>query len=111
MSTNLVLAYDGHDMQFRDAGWLNATSVSLRFGKEPKFWLRTAETAGYVCAVADRIFPEGDRRTRLHEIKELRAGNLNSAGAREKLAAFIHDTGLVAVKRGGMDNGAGSQKA
>jgi hypothetical protein len=106
MQTNLS-GNSGSEKQINEINWLSA---ALRLGKEPKFWLRTAETAAYIRSLADRIYPNPDRRTgfnkinglyegkmeaiadliepkgvrrtRLNEIKELHAGNMNSAGAR-----------------------------
>jgi hypothetical protein len=95
-------------MQFRDDGWFNATAAAAKFNKEPSSWLRLVETAGYVCALADILYPDPVRRTQLNEIKELHAGNMNSASARTQLAAFISSTGLVVGKRGGRDKGGGT---
>jgi hypothetical protein len=98
MSTELIVAYEGHDMQFRDDGWLNATSAALRFGKEAVDWLRQADVMEYVCAIADRQNPACGYLQHAKDINELYSGKTESPGSRAKLAAFIHHTGLVAVK-------------
>ena len=93
-------------MQFRDDGWLNATSVSLRFGKEVKDWLRQADVLEYICALADDLninscfLQDANVIKELHaalakrmgnflimrefnDFKDLHAGNLNSGFLRQ----------------------------
>jgi hypothetical protein len=51
MTKSFLLAYDGHQIQFRDDGWFNATTASSKFGKEPYEWLRLPDTLTYIHAL------------------------------------------------------------
>jgi hypothetical protein len=51
MTKSLFLAYDGHQIQFRDDGWFNATAAAAKFGKEPAQWLRLPDTIAYIQAL------------------------------------------------------------
>lgn len=51
MTKTLLMAYDGHSIQFRDDGWFNATTAAAKFGKEPYEWLRLPETLAYLQAL------------------------------------------------------------
>ena len=51
MTKSLSLAYDGHQIQFRDDGWFNATVAAAKFGKEPAQWLRLPDAITYIHAL------------------------------------------------------------
>jgi hypothetical protein len=51
MTKTLLMAYDGHSIQFRDDGWFNATTAAAKFGKDPYEWLRLPETLAYLHAL------------------------------------------------------------
>ena len=55
MTKSLSLAYDGHQIQFRDDGWFNATSAAERFGKRPNDWLSLDSTKEYVAILGDAL--------------------------------------------------------
>jgi hypothetical protein len=40
--------FDGHVMQFNDAGWFNATAAAEKFGKLPANWLSLPSTDSYI---------------------------------------------------------------
>lgn len=40
--------FDGHVMQFNDAGWFNATAAADKYGKRIDHWLATKETQSYI---------------------------------------------------------------
>ena len=40
--------FDGHAMQFNDAGWFNATAAAEKFGKLPANWLSLPSTDSYI---------------------------------------------------------------
>ncbi|WP_052189822.1 MULTISPECIES: KilA-N domain-containing protein [Xenorhabdus] len=44
MSNIIPLDYDGHPIRFNEEGWINATDVAAKFGKEPNDWLSKLET-------------------------------------------------------------------
>ena len=53
MTTKVIpFEYQGQTVQFNTDGWINATEVASRFGKEPHEWLRLPETVTYLEAMA-----------------------------------------------------------
>ena len=77
------MAYQGHDMQFRDDGWLNATSVALKFDKDPYHWLRQVDVLEYICALADDD-SNSSFLEEFNEINELYKGKSESPAAQAK---------------------------
>lgn len=47
--------FDGHVMQFNDAGWFNATAAAGKFGKRVDHWLANKETQEYIEQLNTRI--------------------------------------------------------
>lgn len=65
MNNVIPFHYQGQPVRFNSEGWINATDVAKRFGKEPHEWLRLPETKGYLEAMAKTgIFPELTRTAR-----------------------------------------------
>ena len=55
----IPFAYQGHAVRFDGDGWLHATAIAERFGKEPHEWLRLPDTASYLAAISKTgKFPE-----------------------------------------------------
>lgn len=51
--------YQGRAVRFDVDGWLHATEIAERFGKEPHEWLRLPDTASYLAAISKTgKFPE-----------------------------------------------------
>lgn len=51
--------YQGRVVRFDADGWLHATEIAHRFGKEPHEWLRLPDTASYLAAISKSgKFPE-----------------------------------------------------
>ena len=46
--------FDGHVMQFNDAGWFNATTAADKFGKDAYEWTRLPSTAEYLSALESK---------------------------------------------------------
>jgi hypothetical protein len=44
--------FDGHVMQFNDAGWFNATDAAKTFGKDVHEWTRLQSTSEYIMALS-----------------------------------------------------------
>lgn len=52
MSTQVIpLDYQGQQVRFDLAGWINATQAAERFGKLPNDWLRLPDTVAYLEAI------------------------------------------------------------
>jgi hypothetical protein len=47
------MTYDGHSIQFNDAGWFNATHAAEKFGKRPVDWLALDSTKEYIGVLMD----------------------------------------------------------
>lgn len=55
--TSIVVAeFDGHEMQFTQVGWFNATAAAAKFGKVPAKWLELPSTISYLKAF-ERKYP------------------------------------------------------
>lgn len=54
MKNMIPAAYNGHDIQFTEDGWFNATEVAASFGKETYEWLRLPETERYIAALCKK---------------------------------------------------------
>jgi hypothetical protein len=94
--------YQGLLVQFTGEGWINATVVAEKFGKEPFDWLRQRDTVEYVVALTDNdsgFLPE------LNEIKQLDGA---SASSRAKLLRLIKKTGFIKTKAGAPETGGGT---
>lgn len=51
--------YQGQAVRFDGDGWLHATAIAERFGKEPHEWLRLPDTVSYLAAISKTgKFPE-----------------------------------------------------
>ncbi|MFB8830265.1 KilA-N domain-containing protein [Azotobacter sp. CWF10] len=49
MSARIIpFEYQGQPVRFNDEGWLHATEIAARFGKEPAQWLRLPDTLRYL---------------------------------------------------------------
>ncbi|MGL4756201.1 MAG: KilA-N domain-containing protein [Aeromonadaceae bacterium] len=46
--------FDGHVMQFNDAGWFNATAAADKFGKDAYEWTRLPSTSEYISALESK---------------------------------------------------------
>jgi hypothetical protein len=88
--------YQGQPVHFSTEGWINATEIAKRFGREPTAWLRQRETVEYMCALAEAIGKSGSL-TELLKIKELDG---RKAASRAKFLRLAKQTGLVEAKAG-----------
>jgi hypothetical protein len=103
-----VVIYQDHPMQFRDDGWLNATSVALKFGKDPYHWLRQVDVLEYICALADDGNSISSFLEESNKINELYKGKSESPAAQAKRLRLAKQTKLVKTKQGGIDIGGGT---
>lgn len=53
MTKTLLMTYEGHSIQFNDAGWFNATRAAEKFGKRPVDWLALDSTKEYISVLRD----------------------------------------------------------
>lgn len=97
MSNVIPMEYDGQPVDFSADGWINATKVAKRFGKEPTQWLRQVETARYLVALGKALNMECGSLTELSKISEL---DTNGSASRTKVLRLSAKTGLVSVRAG-----------
>ncbi|WP_038180567.1 KilA-N domain-containing protein [Xenorhabdus bovienii] len=97
MSNIIPFEYDGHPIRFNDEGWINATDVAGKFGKEPNDWLQQYETLEYLCVLSRRLFSNSCPEQELAKIKWLAIRN---ASTRAKILRLAKSTGLVKTRAG-----------
>lgn len=62
MSRSIIpLQYEGQPVAFSDDGWLHATQLAERFGKNLRHWLDSPETLAYVCALDEFHNPSSEQ--------------------------------------------------
>lgn len=76
--------FDGHAMQFSDAGWFNATAAAEKFGKRVQHWLDNKETQEYIEKLNHRI--SGDLNTASDGIIATKKGRNGGTWLHPKLA-------------------------
>ncbi|QCS64402.1 KilA-N domain-containing protein [Achromobacter denitrificans] len=104
MSEIILRVFDGNDVQFDERGWMNATTVARRHGREPNDWLVQRETADYLAELAAE---EGNSRfvREINEIKELPS---TSSVARVQLLKMAKASGFLRTKAGPVAHGGGT---
>ena len=76
--------FDGHAMQFNDAGWFNATAAADKFGKRVQHWLDNKETKEYIEKLNSRL--SGDLNTDATGIISTKKGRNGGTWLHPKLA-------------------------
>ena len=79
--------FDGHVMQFNDAGWFNATAAAEKFGKRVQHWLDNKETQEYIEKLNNRI--SGDLNTVSDGIIYTKKGRNGGTWLHPKLAVVF----------------------
>lgn len=86
MSKIVPLTYEDRPVQFNTDGWINATEVAKRFGKEPYEWLRLPETIEYMDALAEQLGLSDPGLSRNGLVKTKRGGKAQGSWFHPKLA-------------------------
>lgn len=97
VSNVIPFEYQGHTIRFSEDGWINATDIAKRFGKEPHDWLVQRDSVKYLAALAKALGKGGFLRE-FSIIKELDGAKYAS---RAKMLRLAKKTGLVVAKPGG----------
>jgi hypothetical protein len=97
MSSIIPLEYEGHPIRFNEEGWINATDVAAKFGKEPNDWISQLDTLEYLCALSKKLFSNSGSERELGKIKEL---TIRNASTRAKILRLAKKTGLVKTRAG-----------
>ncbi len=97
MNNVIPFHYQGQPVRFNTAGWIDASSVAKRFGKEPTTWLRTIETVEYMSALAEALSGKGVSETDLDMLRSMETRGREAKALTLKLAK---KTGLVITKAG-----------
>lgn len=71
--------YEGQAVRFNADGWLHATEIAERFGKEPAQWLRLDSTKEYIERLTDRMAKSNVGKSHITLVKT-RRGNTASSG-------------------------------
>lgn len=105
MKNVIKLDFNGYPVGFSGDGWINATSIAKRFGKETYDWLRQRETLEYLFALHEALGLKTVSRTDLNKINELDYGTALYKG---RIFNLSKKTGLVKSKSGSPENGGGT---
>lgn len=98
MNSNVIpFDFDGQPVHFSLDGWLNATKIAARMGKEPTAWLRQIETLEYISFMAEALGFNSVPRTELEEIKAM---GTSAPGAKKRILELSKSTGMVRSKAG-----------
>ena len=71
--------YEGHAVRFNADGWLHATEIAERFGKEPAQWLRLDSTKEYIERLSERMEKSNVGKSHITLVKT-RRGNTSTSG-------------------------------
>ncbi|MDW0360810.1 KilA-N domain-containing protein [Halomonas venusta] len=97
MSNVIPLQYNGMPIRFDLDGWLNATDIAKKLGKEPTQWIRQSETVEYMVKRSLSLGINSVSETELQDIRKLQS---NSSLAKSKLLRLAKKTGMVKIIAG-----------
>jgi len=96
-ASNIIpFEYQGQPVHFSTEGWINATEIAKRFGKEPSDWIAQRDSVRYLVALAEALGKSGYVQE-LHVISELDG---KKAASRARLLRLAKKTGLVKSRAG-----------
>ncbi len=104
MSDIILRQFEGQPVRFDSRGWVNATEIARRYGKEPNDLLRQRETVEYLVEMSEALGMAGC----LPEFNEIKALSDDSASFRVAALRIAKQTGLVRTKAGSPANGGGT---
>ncbi len=80
MSARIIpFNYEGQAVRFNADGWLHATEIAERFGKEPAQWLRLDSTKEYIQRLSERMEKSNVGKSHITLVKT-RRGNTSTSG-------------------------------
>jgi hypothetical protein len=80
MSARIIpFDYEGRAVRFNADGWLHATEIAERFGKEPAQWLRLDSTKEYIERLSERMEKSNVGKSHITLVKS-RRGNTATSG-------------------------------
>lgn len=71
--------YEGQAVRFNADGWLHATEIAERFGREPAQWLRLDSTKEYINRLSERMEKSNVGKSHITLVKT-RRGNTSTSG-------------------------------
>ena len=107
MSNVIPFYYEGLPVHFNAEGWLDATAISSRFGKEPNAWLVSVDTMSYMMALAAglRLDIKPEILQEFNKIKEL---DSSRPASKARVLRLVKGIGLVKTKAGAPIHGGGT---
>lgn len=107
MNNVIPFYFEGVPVHFNADGWLDATSISARFGKEPNAWLVSVDTMAYMMALASglRLEIKPEILQEFNKIKEL---DSSRAASKARVLRLVKGIGLVRTKAGSPIHGGGT---
>ncbi|WP_404486425.1 KilA-N domain-containing protein [Pseudomonas sp. HT11] len=80
MSARIIpFNYEGQAVRFNADGWLHATEIAERSGKEPAQWLRLDSTKEYIQRLSERMEKSNVEKSHITLVKT-RRGNTSTSG-------------------------------
>lgn len=80
MSARIIpFDYEGQAVRFNADGWLHATEIAERFGKEPAQWLRLDSTKEYIERLSEHMDKSNMGKSHITLVKT-RRGNTSTSG-------------------------------
>lgn len=107
MNNVIPFHYEGHPVHFSADGWLDATAISSRFGKEPNAWLVSVDTMSYMMALATGLGLEIKPEI-LQEFNKINGLDSSRAASKARVLRLVKGIGLVKTKAGAPINGGGT---
>lgn len=108
MKNNIIpFHYQGTQVRFNAEGWLHATEIAARFGREPFEWLRLPDTVEYLVAMAQALGSE-TKTGIFEELNLIKGLDSSKASTQAKTLRLSKATGLVKTKAGSPENGGGT---
>ncbi|WP_099126193.1 KilA-N domain-containing protein [Xenorhabdus stockiae] len=97
MSNIIPFEYDGHPIRFNEEGWINATDVAAKFGKEVTNWLYLLDTLEYLVALSNKVY---GKTCTMQEISEIKKLGIEKPSTKAKILRLTKKTKLVVAKSG-----------
>lgn len=107
MNNVIPFHYQGQPVQFESTGWLHATAIAARFGKEPYGWLVSIDAAAYMIALAEGLGLDVKPEI-LQEFSKIKGLDTSKPATKAKILRLAKDVGLVRTKAGAPQFGGGT---
>lgn len=99
--------YQGLPVLFDPNGWLHATAIAAKFGKEPYAWLISIDTVSYMVALAAALTSDYESPF-LQDLNKINGLDSSKASTKAKALKLVKAVGLVVTRGGSPETGGGT---